>query len=58
MKILVDHDIEGQALILWGALVASGWLELISMELFMFTDVHLPFDSSDRRKSKRKFLVQ
>lgn len=48
MKILVDHDIEGHAVILWGALVAEGWLDLIDVELVMFSDVGLPADSSDR----------
>ncbi len=48
MKILVDHDIEGLAVMLWGTLVAEGWLELIPVELVMFTDVGLSFDSNDR----------
>ncbi len=48
MKILVDHDIEGLAVMLWGTLVAEGWLEFIPVELVMFTDVGLSFDSSDR----------
>ncbi len=48
MKILVDHDIEGHAVILWGALAAEGWLDLIDVELVMFSDVGLPTDCSDR----------
>jgi len=48
VKILVDHDIEGHAVILWGALVAEGWLDLIDVELVMFSDAGLPTDSSDR----------
>jgi predicted nuclease of predicted toxin-antitoxin system len=48
IKILVDHNLEGQALTLWGALVAEGWLELISAELVRFTEVGLPIDSDDR----------
>ena len=27
--ILVDQDIEGQVLILWGSLAAEGWLDLV-----------------------------
>ena len=46
--ILVDHDIEGQALILWGALVAEGWLEICPLQLVTFVQVGLPLDSSDR----------
>jgi len=46
--ILVDHDIEGQVLILWGALAAEGWLELCSLELVTFVQAGLPVDSNDR----------
>lgn len=46
--ILVDHDIEGQALILWGALAAEGWLEIYPLELVTFVQAGLPVDSSDR----------
>jgi predicted nuclease of predicted toxin-antitoxin system len=48
IKILVDHNIEGQALTLWGTLVAEGWLELFSVELVSFANVGLPVDSDDR----------
>ncbi|HEY7495510.1 MAG TPA: DUF5615 family PIN-like protein [Candidatus Tectomicrobia bacterium] len=46
--ILVDHDIEGPVLILWGALVADGWLELCPLEVVTFIQAGLPVDSSDR----------
>ncbi len=46
--ILVDQDIEGQVLILWGSLAAEGWLELCSLQLVTFARVGLPVDSSDR----------
>ena len=46
--ILVDHDIEGQVLILWGALAAEGWLELCPLELVTFVQAGLPVGSSDR----------
>jgi hypothetical protein len=48
MKILSDHNIEGQAAILWDTLAAEGWTELLDIELLMFADVGLPADSSDR----------
>ena len=44
--ILVDHDIEGQVLTLWGALAAEGWLELCPLRLVTFVQVGLPVDSS------------
>ena len=46
--ILVDHDIEGQVLLLGGALAAEGWLELCPLELATFVQAGLPVDSSDR----------
>jgi hypothetical protein len=46
--ILVDHDIEGQVLTLWGALAAEGWLEICPLRLVTFVQVGLPVDSSDR----------
>jgi len=49
MKLLVDHDIEGYAVLLWGSLIAEGWLELVEIDFVMFTTVDLAFDSNDRK---------
>jgi len=48
ITILSDHNIEGQAKLLWGTLGAEGWLSLISLELVTFQEVGLPIDSNDR----------
>ena len=48
ITILVDHNIEGQALMLWGTLAAGGWLALLPMTMARFAEVDLPFDSTDR----------
>ena len=48
ITLLVDHDIEGQALTLWGALAAAGWLTLFPLSLVTFAQIGLPVDSSDR----------
>jgi hypothetical protein len=48
ITILVDHDMEGQAFLLWGTLSATGWLELLPMRLVRLTDVGLPDNSTDR----------
>jgi len=48
ITVLVDHDIEGQALALWGTLGKTGWLEIVAVQLATFQDIGLPFDSSDR----------
>lgn len=46
--VLVDHNMEGQALLLWGTLAAEGWLEFLSARLLTFRDIELSIDSSDR----------
>jgi hypothetical protein len=48
MTLLTDHDIEGHAELLWGAVAATGWLELFSAQLVRFADVGLPQNSTDR----------
>ncbi len=48
-SILVDHNLEGQASLLWGTFVTEGWLELTGFRLVTFSDVGLPFDASDRQ---------
>ncbi len=48
ITVLSDHDIEGKVFLLWGAVTASGWLELMPMRLVRFRDVGLPPDSTDR----------
>jgi hypothetical protein len=46
--VLVDHNIEGQAALLWGVLAAEGWLELVPLVLVTFADAGLAVDRSDR----------
>lgn len=48
MNFLIDHNIGGQALLLWGTLAAEGWLELLPMRFITFAEVSLPPDSNDR----------
>ena len=48
LTILVDHNIEGQAVLLWGTLTATGWLELLPLRLVTLAQIGLPYDSSDR----------
>lgn len=48
ITVLVDHNMEGQAILLWGALAAEGWLALIPLRLVTFGEVGLPFASDDR----------
>lgn len=48
ITVLVDHNMEGQAILLWGVLAAEGWLDLVPLRLMTFSEVGLPFDSDDR----------
>src|SRR5437016_2455225 len=48
VTILVDHNMEGQAGLLWESLVASGWLALLPVRLTTFAQVGLSIESSDR----------
>lgn len=48
IPILVDHNMEGQAILLWGTLAAEGWLSLVPLQLVTFTEAGLPLDASDR----------
>jgi hypothetical protein len=49
ITILVDHNIEGQAMMLWRTLEREGWPELLPLRFVIFTDIGLPYESSDRQ---------
>lgn len=46
--ILVDHNIEGYAVMLSGMFDAMGWSELFPVHFVTFKEVGLPHNSSDR----------
>jgi hypothetical protein len=48
MIVLIDHNIEGQAALLWKTLVAEGWLDWITIQFVTFEDIELSINSSDR----------
>ncbi|MEO1134765.1 MAG: ACP S-malonyltransferase [Cyanobacteria bacterium J06639_1] len=48
MIFLIDHNIEGQAEMLWGNIAAEGWLELLPIRFICFEEIDLPIDSNDR----------
>jgi hypothetical protein len=48
MTVLADHNLEGQAVLLWGTLATEGWLTLLPLRLVMLHEVGLPTDSTDR----------
>jgi hypothetical protein len=45
---LIDHNIEGQSLILFGSITSEGWLEVLPIRFISFDEVELPITSSDR----------
>jgi hypothetical protein len=45
---LIDHNLKGQAVWLWGILSARGWLELVPLDYVTFETVGLPINSNDR----------
>ena len=44
---MIDYNLKGKSLILWGVVAAEGWLGLIEINFLQFEDVGLPRDSSD-----------
>lgn len=48
ITLLIDHDIEGQAIQIWRMMQAEGWPELLPAQIVRFRDVNLPENSNDR----------
>ncbi|NCS02190.1 MAG: ACP S-malonyltransferase [Microcystis aeruginosa G13-07] len=48
MIFLIDHNIEGQSLILFGSITSEGWLETLPIRFISFDEVELLITSSDR----------
>jgi len=48
MIFLVDHNLEGHALLLSGRLTNQGWLDLLPIRFVFLEEVGLPVNSSDR----------
>jgi predicted nuclease of predicted toxin-antitoxin system len=45
---LIDHDIEGQAMLLWAQISSEGWPDLFSLRFVRFIYVNLSYSSTDR----------
>jgi len=48
MKVLLDHHMKKQGILLWVTMRSEGWLKLLDIPMQTFNDVGLPIDSSDR----------
>jgi hypothetical protein len=49
IRILVDHNIEGQALLMWRSLISEGWPVLLQMKVVLFTQAGLLYRTNDRQ---------
>ena len=60
MKVLLDHHMKRQGILLWATLGSEGWLKLLDIPMQTFSDVGLSIDSSDRevwRFAQEKQLI-
>jgi predicted nuclease of predicted toxin-antitoxin system len=48
MIFLVDHNLEGHALLLSGNIARLGWLAILPIRFVTFEEVELAIDSDDR----------
>lgn len=60
MKTLLDHNLEGQGVLLRSSMESDGWLELIDIPMLTFADIGMPVDTSDRevwRYAQKRQLI-
>ncbi len=48
MKVLLDHHMKKQGILLWATMGNEGWLKLLDIPMLTFENVGLPIDSNDR----------
>jgi hypothetical protein len=48
MQFLIDENLSGHVDMLSGALMATGWMEILSIRLILFKEVNLPGNVDDR----------
>ncbi len=60
MKVLLDHHMKRQGILLWATMGNEGWLKLLDIPMLTFDDVGLPIHSNDRdvwRFAQEKQLI-
>lgn len=60
MKVLLDHHLKKQGILLWATMGSTGWLKLLDIPMLTFDDVGLPINSHDRdvwRFAQEKQLI-
>jgi hypothetical protein len=45
---LIDHNLEGHAILLLGSITSQGWLDLFPIRFIFLEEAELPVNSSDR----------
>jgi len=48
MIFLIDHNLKGHALVVFGAIASQGWLDIVSVQFVTFTELDIPTDTDDR----------
>ncbi len=48
MKVLLDHHMKRQGILLWSIMKNEGWLKLIDIPMLTFAEMGIPVDASDR----------
>ena len=48
MIFLIDHNLKGHALVLFGAIASQGWLNIVSIQFVTFAEIELSINSDDR----------
>lgn len=48
MIFLIDHNLKGHALVLFGAIASQGWLDVLPIQFVNFVEVDLAINSNDR----------
>lgn len=48
MIFLIDHNLKGHALVLFGAIATQGWLDIVPIQFVTFAEMDLSIDSDDR----------
>lgn len=48
MIFLIDHNLKGHALVLFGAIASQGWLDTVSIQFVTFAEIELSINSDDR----------
>ena len=48
MIFLIDHNLKGHALVLFGAIASQGWLDIVPIQFVTFAEMDLSIDSDDR----------